>query len=287
MPNTNTLTGIFGDIATAIRGKNGSSDTYTPAQMAPAITAIPTGGGGGFDMSQLKTIQFLPDITEVDVTGLDTSSFTTFAGMFSSCTGLTEVDLSSFDTSNATVCTNMFRGCTGLTEIDLSSFDSLTTISCNYMFRDCTGLTRIVFPTPSGLKVNGLSGTFNGCTALTALDLGNVDTQGTTLFNGLFYNCSHLKSINFSKLDTNSATDMSTMFQGCSVLEAIIWSQKSSVQPLIVQPSTAGITSGMKFYVPDALLSNYRSSTNYSRMASQILPISDLPQTYKTLYNIS
>lgn len=28
------------DIADAIRGKNGSSDTYTPAQMAPAITAI-------------------------------------------------------------------------------------------------------------------------------------------------------------------------------------------------------------------------------------------------------
>lgn len=33
------LTGI----ANAIRGKNGSSDTYTPAQMATAISAIPTG----------------------------------------------------------------------------------------------------------------------------------------------------------------------------------------------------------------------------------------------------
>ncbi|MBO7536317.1 MAG: hypothetical protein J6T34_04165 [Bacilli bacterium] len=35
------------DIADAIRSKNGSSNTYTPAQMAPAIQAIPTGGGGG------------------------------------------------------------------------------------------------------------------------------------------------------------------------------------------------------------------------------------------------
>lgn len=34
------------DIADAIRTKNGqSSATYTPAQMAPAILAIPTGGG--------------------------------------------------------------------------------------------------------------------------------------------------------------------------------------------------------------------------------------------------
>lgn len=33
------------NIANAIRSKNGSSNTYTPAQMAPAILAIPTGGG--------------------------------------------------------------------------------------------------------------------------------------------------------------------------------------------------------------------------------------------------
>lgn len=32
------------DIADAIRAKNGSSDTYTPPQMAAAIGAIPTGG---------------------------------------------------------------------------------------------------------------------------------------------------------------------------------------------------------------------------------------------------
>lgn len=31
-------------IANAIRAKNGSSDTYTPSQMAAAIAAIPTGG---------------------------------------------------------------------------------------------------------------------------------------------------------------------------------------------------------------------------------------------------
>lgn len=34
------------DIANAIRSKSGSSSTYTTAQMAAAILAIPTGGGG-------------------------------------------------------------------------------------------------------------------------------------------------------------------------------------------------------------------------------------------------
>lgn len=40
-----TLTETFSDIADAIRNKNGSSNTYTPAQMPAAINAIPTGGG--------------------------------------------------------------------------------------------------------------------------------------------------------------------------------------------------------------------------------------------------
>lgn len=39
--------GYLTDIADAIRAKNGSSDTYTPPQMAAAIEAIPTGGGSG------------------------------------------------------------------------------------------------------------------------------------------------------------------------------------------------------------------------------------------------
>lgn len=36
-------------IADAIRSKNGSSTLYKPAEMASAITALPTGGGGSLD----------------------------------------------------------------------------------------------------------------------------------------------------------------------------------------------------------------------------------------------
>ena len=43
--NESSLTGI----ADAIRGKNGSTDTYKPSEMAAAITAI-SGGGGGYDI---------------------------------------------------------------------------------------------------------------------------------------------------------------------------------------------------------------------------------------------
>ena len=43
----------LGDIANAIRNKNGSQNTYTPAQMASAITAI---SGGSAPNLQNKTI---------------------------------------------------------------------------------------------------------------------------------------------------------------------------------------------------------------------------------------
>ncbi len=49
------LTDIFDAIADAIRAKNGSSDTYTPAQMASAIEAIPSP-----DYEEPSTVSDLP-----------------------------------------------------------------------------------------------------------------------------------------------------------------------------------------------------------------------------------
>ena len=52
-------------IADAIRGKNGSSDTYKVSEMADAIDDIPTGGGGGADVD---TGTFTPSSNMLDVT---------------------------------------------------------------------------------------------------------------------------------------------------------------------------------------------------------------------------
>ncbi len=49
------LTDIFDAIADAIRAKNGSSDTYTPAEMAQAIEDIPSGGGSSETETTLWT----------------------------------------------------------------------------------------------------------------------------------------------------------------------------------------------------------------------------------------
>lgn len=44
------------DIASAIRAKNGSSDTYTVAQMSTAIADIPTGGGGSSRIIDMNNV---------------------------------------------------------------------------------------------------------------------------------------------------------------------------------------------------------------------------------------
>lgn len=40
------------NIANAIRGKNGTTTTYKPSEMAAAITAIETGGGSGGNLPE-------------------------------------------------------------------------------------------------------------------------------------------------------------------------------------------------------------------------------------------
>lgn len=54
-------------IAEAIREKNGTTNKYTVAQMADAIRALSTGGGGGDEPEEPKTIEFTIDGKEYTV----------------------------------------------------------------------------------------------------------------------------------------------------------------------------------------------------------------------------
>lgn len=90
------------DIADAIRGKNGSSDTYTPSEMATAITNIPSGG-------ESKNIQVVQGTTRT------TSSTLTAIGaeMTVSKTGTYDVYWSAFrstTSSSYTYGTQLYVG---------------------------------------------------------------------------------------------------------------------------------------------------------------------------------
>lgn len=74
MPITTTTSTIsdqyLTDIADAIRSKNGSSDTYTPPQMATAINALDTGGGGSANIQEL-TVTPTTSVQTFNASGID------------------------------------------------------------------------------------------------------------------------------------------------------------------------------------------------------------------------
>ena len=68
----------YTNIANAIRGKNGSSDTYTPAEMADAILAIETGGGNASTFV-VSTRAYFPTVRKAQVNNVITIPVTTSA----------------------------------------------------------------------------------------------------------------------------------------------------------------------------------------------------------------
>lgn len=75
-----------------------------------------------------------PNLTNVDLRGLDTAGVKDFSRMFSNCKKLVNVDLTGIDTSGATNMNRMFNECDSLEKIDLSNFDLNNVTDNNYMF---------------------------------------------------------------------------------------------------------------------------------------------------------
>lgn len=62
----------YTNIANAIREKNGTSNTYTPANMADAILAIESGGGGSGSSTMVVTSvrAYLPTLKKAQVSNV-------------------------------------------------------------------------------------------------------------------------------------------------------------------------------------------------------------------------
>ena len=102
-------------------------------------------------------------LTEIDVSGFDTSNVTDMYEMFSGCSSLTKLDLSNFDTGKVTAIREMFKDCSRLTSLDLSSFDAGNLSQDTYHYEGvlsgCNSLTQLY--TPRNLKENiALEGTW-------------------------------------------------------------------------------------------------------------------------------
>ena len=166
------------NIASAIRGKNGSTAVYKPGEMAAAISNLPTGGGSGGSSDnedgllentlvnyENTTATKIRDEFFMDSATFVTATFTNVSNVgnrvFSNCKALTQVSL-----PNAiSVGTNCFSYCPQLSNVNLSNAKWIGFRA----FLNCKSLTSINLP-----RLETLEGSvFFDCSNLAKVDLGS------------------------------------------------------------------------------------------------------------------
>lgn len=171
------------------------------------------------DEYQLRTLfSIVPNLTEVDVSGLDISRATDLRELFKGCTKLTKVTgMSSLDTSGVYYFGSMFEGCTSLQWASLVGLDTSQVCEMISMFEGCKSLVAVNL---TGIDTSGVFNTssmFSGCSKLTAVKgLANLDMDVLQMTSEMFSGCSSLKTLELFRCFTLRAC--TKMFYGCSRL---------------------------------------------------------------------
>ncbi|ELK9731594.1 BspA family leucine-rich repeat surface protein [Listeria monocytogenes] len=160
-------------------------------------------------------------LEELDVSNFDTSSVTTMASMFQNCYALEKLDVSNFDTSSVTNMLAMFQNCNSLEELDVSNFDTSSATDMAYMFAVCNSLEALDVSNFDTSSVTRMWAMFAACTSLKEIDVSNFDTSSVTNMQAMFENCTSLGELDLSNFDTSSVTAMAYMFQNCPSLEEL------------------------------------------------------------------
>lgn len=136
-------------------------------------------------------------------------------------------------------------------------------------------------------------GAFYGCNSLTSVDCPNATSVG----DYGFYECRYLTSLNLPKattfgtwalgscqrlnrLDLGATTSLGGYsLYGTSGLMILII--RTTTQVCTIQTTTFTgsyiANNNAKIYVPDELVEDYKTATNWSALASKIYPLSELP----------
>ncbi|HAA8640133.1 TPA: BspA family leucine-rich repeat surface protein [Listeria monocytogenes] len=160
-------------------------------------------------------------ISELDVSGLNTSSVTDMEYVFAGPVVLEKLDVSNFDTSSVTNMRGMFAGCRSLEELDVSHFDTSSVTNMNYMFQYCELLEKLDVSHFDTSSVTTMETMFAGCNSLEALDVSNFNTSSVTNMKTMFNGCNSLEELDLSNFDTSSVTTMASMFKDCTALKSL------------------------------------------------------------------
>ena len=184
----------YGEIASAIRSKNGTNNTYQPSQMANAINALPD-DSQFIDLCAGTNVNFSNDrITTYNST------------VFKSNTNLISLSLPNLTTlSKREIC----AGCTNLTSVSLPK----VTTFVQQEFYACSNLTSVNLPE---LEDTGYQMTFLMCRNLTEIYLPKVTKIGLRCFG----QCRNLTKVILNKRATLAS--VSAITEDCPAIVYVL-----------------------------------------------------------------
>lgn len=225
------------------------------------------------------------NIVDLDLSSFNTINVTNMFWMFAAAENISYINLASFDTSNVETMEGMFYHCFNVERINVSNLNTCNVSNMQNMFTGCSKVKELDVSNFDTHLVNSFGNMFHGCYELEKLDVTNWNTSNVTMMGWLFYGCRNLKVLNLSTWDVSNVGSywMREMFEGCHNLKTIIINNPTLFKLQYNTPfNNTPIINGTGFvYVPDDLVSSYKSAANWKNFASAIKPISELPEEYK------
>lgn len=156
---------------------------------------------------------------EISITDMTDAS-----GMFSGCSGLTEIDLSGIDTSKVTNMAYMFSGCSGLTSVDLSGVKLEKVVDISSMFAYCENLTDVNLSGADLSNADFSSANFENASTMQRVfsyyyKEKNEEGEYSYFIEDEESICINLQSINMSNANFGSVTSMGHIFAKASLTD--------------------------------------------------------------------
>lgn len=244
-----TLVKTFTDIADAIREKDGSTGTMTPAEMPGKIAAIGTLPNAGTLLQEdtwykgTTAKNILTKISIVDKyipTGSETESWDAsvaqdesikcyIAGTNLIIAGNGAGRIKANANSNKLFSnTEDVNGLVGTAYVNVKTIDGLDLLDtssvtkANYMFGGLASVKHLNLSKLDTSKITTMGGMFTGCKSLIGLDLSNFNTSNVYeeyyAMESMFAYCHSLTNLDLSSFDTSRVLRMYGMFEQCKSL---------------------------------------------------------------------
>ena len=154
-------------------------------------------------------------LTDVDLSNLDTSKITNMMAMFNYQGHLKSINgLSNWNVSNVKNMSSMFSADPELKHLNLNNWDTSNVKDMSFMFSSSNLVVPESIENWDTHNVTNMEGMFRWNDALQSLNLNNWDTHNVTNMALMFENEAALKTVNLNNWDTHNVTNMEGMFAG-------------------------------------------------------------------------